>query len=103
MTGAAQLSGPALDKLKARLIKWYTERRQFLITEMTWDYPYGAEKVSASEQYGNWLSMAPEDYEALVATLNNKYRGLPNAYDLVNKDLAAFMSHMLGLMSVRSA
>lgn len=95
------VNGPSLDKLKERLVKRYANTRLMLIQRMQEDYPYGAERIPPAQQYANFLAMQPEDYESLIYTLNDKYRGLPDSVNRVNTDLAAFMSHMLGLMMMR--
>lgn len=91
------LSGPALEKLSKQAESWYVQRRQMLIERLEEDYPYGAVKLDNLEQYSRYLEMLAPDYEALIYRLNEKYRGVPNSYQLVNRDLAAYLSHMLGL------
>lgn len=97
-----KLGGPQLDKTVDRVVAMYAQRRQRLIAALEeGGYPYGGRKLTASEQISRFIEMVPEDYQSLVIKLNDKYRGLPNAYDLVNKDLAAFISRMITLMSAK--
>lgn len=93
-----KLSGPALDARVAKLQDWYVHRRQGLIRILQAYYPYGALRLTPAEQLQGFYQMAPQDYIALIDRLNQQYRGLPDAMDRVNKDLALYLAHMIGLM-----
>lgn len=97
MSYGVNLSGPYLNPLKDELVKWAAELRLFLYKQLTEDYPYGSVKLNSVEQWSRFTEMKPQDYEMLISMLNEKYRGMPNAYDLVNKDLASFLGHMMTL------
>lgn len=97
MSYGVNLSGPALDPLKKDLLAWASETKQWLYKQMTEGYPYGSVKLTSVEQWDRFTHMQPQDYEKVISMLNEKYRGMPNAYDLVNRDLAAFLSHMITL------
>lgn len=89
------LSGPILDKLKEELTEWYATRRQQLIAAMEEDHPYGTIKISVDEQYQNFMDSTPDDLASMVAQLRNKYRGLPNASQLVSRDMATYFRSMM--------
>ena len=91
------VSGPRLDKLKEELKRWAVEYKLTLYKRLREDYPFGAVKLAPQEQFSRFLEMAGQDYEGLVSQLNGKYLGHPNAYDLVNKELADFLHSMVGI------
>lgn len=88
------LSGPQLDKAVKLTQQWYAETRQRLIKALEEHHPYGTVEVSPTEQYQSYLEMTPEDWDALIAQLQNRYRGLPNVRELVDKDLARYVARM---------
>ena|SRR3990167_205932 len=92
------LSGPAMDAMAKELKVWYVSYRQELIATLEEEYPYGAVRLSPLEQYNRFLEVSPQDYEILISKLNDRYRGLPNQYNLVNRDLANYMAKMVGMM-----
>lgn len=93
------LSGPRLKKLSTRLREQYLSDRIKLIDAYgQGGYPYGGHRLNREEQLMRAKEMSVEDFEALITNLNNKYRGQPNAYDLVNKDIAQYFNKMIGLM-----
>lgn len=94
----AILSGPELQKVSDELKKWYAETRLELIKEMSQGHAFGSRRLTPNEQAQRFIEARPEDYEALIIKLNDKYRGLPNSYDLVNAELARYVSHMISLM-----
>ena len=71
------------------------QMRQRLIKALEQGTPYGAVNLTPEEQYMEFVSMQPEDWNALIAQLTNRYRGLPNARQLVNADLAAYTRKMM--------
>lgn len=90
------VNGPALDKLTAELKTWAVDYKARLRKALSQDYPYGAVKLEPQEQVSRFLEMRGQDYEALILQLNTKYLGAPNAYELVNKDLADFLYAQIG-------
>lgn len=92
------ISGPKLDQQVKDLHEWYALTRQKLMKSLSTPRAYNTHKLSPSEQVMRFISMTPQDYSALITKLNDKYRGLPNAYDLVNRDLSVFMRRMVVLM-----
>ena len=90
----AIVSGPELDKIRDELVEWYNTTRQWLIGELTNDYPYGTIKVSPEEQYSKYLSMLPEDFLRMRAALMNVHRGSPNALDKVDQDILRYRNRM---------
>lgn len=93
------VSGPTLQKKVDKLKLWYAERRQFLMNRLSMEYPYGTVKLSPADQLVRFQEVQPQDFEALIAKLNDKYRGLPNATTLVNTDLANWVAHSMGLIA----
>lgn len=101
------LSGRKAQERMERLKTWAAEFRIQMIEALTMDTPYRAQPLSKPEQLSQFMSVTPEDFEAMIFKLNEKYRGLPDAYERVNADLAKYISSMMGLMlesgMVRSA
>lgn len=89
------LSGQQLEQIRELSTQWYVQTRQKLIKALEMGTPYGAVHLSPEEQYMNFVGMQPEDWSALIAQLNNRYRGLPNQRELVNSDLTAYTRKML--------
>lgn len=92
------LSGPKLNKFTRDLAKWAAQRRQFYINALSQGGPYGTTKLTPQEQIQRFVQSTPQDYEAMIVKLNEKYRGLPNAQDLVNKDMANYIRRMIVLL-----
>lgn len=91
----AQVSGKYLDDLEERLVKWaadYTLRMEEKLKET---YPYNSTPLTEQEMLTRFLDMSGPDYAKLVAILNEKYRGQPDVYDRVNRELADFLSAQL--------
>ena len=93
------LSGPKLEQIKKLAAEWYVTRRQALIEALEEDYPYGTVKLSPTEQYMRFQQMQPQDWMDMLYQLQDRYRGQPNSYLLVNKDLQAYVNQMLALSS----
>lgn len=91
------INGPALDKLEQRLLKRAQDYIQTMYKNMTDQYPYGSVRLNNFEQWNRFTQMQPQDLEMMISMLNEKYRGMPNAYDLVNRDLSDFLAHMMTL------
>ena len=91
------LSGPKLEEIKRLASEWYVTRRQALIEALEEDYPYGTVKLSPTEQYMRFQQMQPQDWMQMLYELQDRYRGQPNSYLLVNKDLQAYVNQMLAL------
>ncbi|KKN06628.1 hypothetical protein LCGC14_1075270 [marine sediment metagenome] len=97
----AIVTGPALDAIAKDLAAWYIDTREKLIQGLEEGYPYGSVPLSPSEQIDRFLSMTPEDWEALTAKLTDRHRGKPNAEALVRKDLEEFVAKMNRMTSSR--
>lgn len=93
------LSGPSLQEKADKLRDWYISYRQTLIGQLEQEYPYGSVRLTPADQLVRFTEVQPEDFEALIARLNDKYRGLPNATTLVNQDLAKWVAHSMGLLA----
>jgi hypothetical protein len=95
------LSGPRLDKMVERLRVKYFDERLRLINILQGGGPYGTIRLTPEEQLERYGEMMPQDYVALINNLNIKYLGQPNAVDLVNQDLAAFIRRMIVLQTTQ--
>ena len=91
----SNLSGKYLEDLEEQLVSWASEYMLEMEKALTEVYPYGSVPLSPDDQIGRFIEMQGPDYQMLVAKLNEKYRGFPDAYDRVNKDLASFLSDMI--------
>lgn len=94
----ADLSGPRLNGLVKDLSIWAANQRQLYINAISQGGPYGTTKLTLDEQIQRFVQSTPQDYEAMIVKLNEKYRGLPNAQDLVNKDMANYIRRMVVLL-----
>ena len=97
----ALVSGPVLDEIVQEVTAWYIETREWLIQNLEEGYPYGSVPLSPSEQIDRFLSMTPEDWEALTAKLTDRHRGKPDAEAQVRKDLEEFVAKMNRMTSSR--
>ncbi|KKK87096.1 hypothetical protein LCGC14_2756660 [marine sediment metagenome] len=88
------VSGPSLDEMAKELSSWYLETRERLIQVLEEGYPYGSIPLTPKEQVDRFMSMTPEDWEALTAKLTERHRGQPKAEELVRKDLETFVAKM---------
>lgn len=91
-------TGPRLNALRKRVEDWYVNERQKLIKVLETGVPYNARQLTTQEQVQKFVQMTPDQYEAMILQLTEKYRGLPNATTLVNRDLAQFVARMTTLM-----
>lgn len=91
------ISGPRLEAIEKKLIDWYVHKRQMLIQALEEDYPFGTVKLSPVEQYLKFETMNADDWIQMIGSLQDRYRGMPNQYELVNKDLQAYVHKMLSL------
>ncbi len=85
------------NSMKGRLTDWAADYRYRVIQALTAKGTYSAVKLTPNEQIARFMEMHEVDYETLVQTLNNRYKGLPDAYERVNTDLARFVDRMLGI------
>ena len=90
----AIITGPALDEIVQELTVWYIDTRERLIQALEEGYPYGSTPLTPSEQVDRFMSMTPEDWEALTNKLADRHRGKPKAEELVRKDLEEFVAKM---------
>jgi len=88
------ITGPSLDELAKELSQWYIETREMLIQALEEDYPYGSVPLTPGEQVDRFMSMTPEDWEALTNKLTDRHRGKPKAQELVREDLEDFVDKM---------
>lgn len=88
------VTGPALDELVRELTAWYIDTRERLIQALEEGYPYGSVPLTPSQQVDRFMSMTPEDWEALTDKLADRHRGKPKAEELVRQDLEDFVSKM---------
>jgi len=88
------ITGPSLDELAKDLTAWYLETREMLMQALEEDYPYGSVSLTPSEQVDRFMSMTPEDWEALTNKLADRHRGKPKAEELVREDLEDFVDKM---------
>lgn len=89
-----QLSGDKLNEAVELTIKWYNETRARLIDELSKGHPYGTIKIDPEEQYTKFIQMEGPDWTNLIARLNQRYRGRPDAQQRVNRDLAEYTRRM---------
>lgn len=96
---ASSVSGPKLDNLKQTLIEWYAQKRIELIEAFEEDHPYGSVRLSKMEQYAQFEAKLqdPNNWIMLVASLYERYRGLPDASERVQKDLEDYIRSMRAL------
>ncbi|HXH05377.1 MAG TPA: hypothetical protein VNI83_02185 [Vicinamibacterales bacterium] len=99
------VTGPELDKIVAEAREWYATTRQWLIEQLSEGYPYGTKPLSPIEQLMRYMEvrMDPQAWRALVMMLEDRYRGLPDARDRVERDLQAYVRRMEALRQRLSA
>ena len=88
------ITGPSLDEIAKESAAWYIKTREELIQALSEGYPYGSVPLTPREQLDRFMSMTPEDWEALTAKLTERHRGQPKAEELVRKDLETFVAKM---------
>lgn len=94
----ADLSGPRLNGMVKDLSIWAAQQRQVYINALLQGGSYGSTKLTTDEQIQRFATSTPQDYEAMIVKLNERYRGLPNAQDLVNKDMTNYIRRMIVLL-----
>lgn len=95
------ITGEMLNQMRRDLTEWYFTTRHDMIEFLSQGTPYGARKISPDEQIDRFMQMTPQDYEALLVRLQNRYRGLPNSEVLVSEALSKYLARMFGLMATR--
>mgnify|MGYP000126209110 CR=1 FL=1 len=90
----AIVTGPSLDEVAKEAAAWYIKTREELIQALEEGYPYGSVPLTPSEQVDRFISMTPEDWEALTNKLTDRHRGKPKAEELVREDLEDFVAKM---------
>jgi len=88
------ITGPSLDEIAKEATAWYIRTREELIQALEEGYPYGSVPLTPSEQVDRFMSMTPEDWEALTDKLADRHRGKPKAEELVREDLEDFVDKM---------
>ena len=91
------LSGPELEDVVKQAVLWYAQARIDLIQKMEEDRPYGKKKLTQMEQMIQFESMQPQGWTTIMASLYDRYRGLPDVDKRVNDDLAAYVARMFTL------
>lgn len=93
------ISGDELQSVVDNAVKWYTKTRLDLIEAFEESTPYGQQKLTEIEQVMNFDQLQAQDWTQMLAQLYDRYRGLPDMEDRVNKDLAGYVARMFGLRS----
>ncbi len=89
------ISGPELDKMADELAVWYTDTLLWLMEAMEeGGYPYGSVRLTPAEQLMRHMSMTPEDWQGMVASLERRYQGFPNQAKLVEQALTRYVKRM---------
>ena len=88
------ITGPSLDEIAKESAAWYIKTREELVQALSEGYPYGSIPLTPREQVDKFMSMAPEDWEGLVAKLVDRHRGKPDAEALARKDLEDYVDKM---------
>lgn len=96
------MNGQYLNRLKKEFLDWYPQYRQRLLAAMEQGEVYGTRPLTPDEQVSRFMEMQPEDYRVLIARLQQRYAGMPNADYLMNRDLATFISRMTTLLMNRN-
>ena len=90
----AVLSGPDLERLADSLRSWYAQAKEHLVGALSQDYPYGAVKLSRAEQLQQFLEMTPEDWQAFLGRLRDRYQGYPDASTRIFRELSRYVRRM---------
>lgn len=93
----SQAPGSYLDRLYTELSRKIAVYRLELIKALEKDMPYRSVRLSPAEQVLKFDMMNGESWAQLTSRLYERYRGLPNATQLVNEDLRRYISRMLTL------
>lgn len=88
------ISGPELDKFAKELRQQLTNVRRYLYEELTKSYPYGAVKLSPTEQLERFRAMTRDDWIRMTEQLEHQYQGMPNQHALVERDINRFVERM---------
>jgi len=88
------LTGPELDAVAKELQAWYVETRSWLIEQLSSPYPYGSSPLTEDEQLEQYLALTPETWQALIARLEERYRGLKDMRERVQADLSSYVKSM---------
>lgn len=105
---ASGVSGPELEDLRDRMKDWYAKTRLSYIEAFEETYPYGSRPLSNIEQVSQFLEVlqGPGQFAAIMASLYERYRGLPDASQRVQNDINAYINDMrsklIELQGVRS-
>lgn len=88
------ITGPSLDEIAKESAAWYIRTREELIQALEEGYPYGSVPLTPRKQVDRFMSMTPEDWEALTSKLVDRHRGKPDAEALAREDLEDFVNKM---------
>lgn len=90
------MSGPELEKVSARVRKWYVAERIRLVHKLSTPYPYGAVKVTPEEQYSSYLEVKADPNRQLEIRqmLYRLYQGDENALDTVEREFQRYIMRM---------
>ena len=93
------VTGPSLDQVVKEAREWYAAKRTWLIEQLSESYPYGAVPLTPMDQLARYSEMQldPASWRALVMMLEDRYRGLPDARQKVERDLQAYVRRMEAL------
>lgn len=94
------LSGPKLDIVVKEATAWYYEMAEKLMKALEEDsHPYGTVRLSPAEQVAQYLELDQDGWQALLASLERRYRGFPNSSKLVEDAATRYVQRMETLRS----
>lgn len=96
------MNGAHLQELARRYREWLPEYRQRLMAEVEKGGVYGTRQLTPDEQLQRFIEMQPQDYQVLIMRLQQRYAGLQDADDRVNRDISKYISSMVTLMLNRN-
>ena len=88
------MTGPALDRMQKRLVKWYLSERTRLVKLLEEEYPYGSVPLTGAQQREKFASMTQSDWGILADKLRQRHMGEPNEDKLVEDDLRRYVERM---------
>ena len=88
------LTGTQLEEVAREAADWYYDSVETLVKALEEDFPYGNVKLTPAEQMQQYLAMTPEGWQVLFASLERRYRGMPNSSQKIEEAATRYVKRM---------
>ncbi len=88
------LTGAQLEQVAREAAEWYYSSAETLMKALEEDFPFGSVKQTPAEQMQQYLAMTPVGWQELFASLERRYRGMPNSSQKIEEAATRYVKRM---------